>query len=178
MSRSIGHVLWAKVRVRARTQEISSARARHPSSRPFVAEITQIDLLALEIERARRYERAFTLLQVARDALEDASYRLEQVADELSTTIRQGDVLWTDDLGVLVLLPETDPDGATQFVERAAAIVPGLQPARIRRATFPHDGVTQGALFAILERTSVDLPDPHDLPKLGARGPRLLSSAQ
>jgi hypothetical protein len=142
-------------------------------------EITMLDLFGFEIERARRYERAFTMLHVSRAQARNGSDHLDDIATELYGVLRQGDLLWVDDSGLLLLLPETGPDGADLFVQRVTAAVPALQrPGVVRRATFPHDGVTRGALFAILGCKSVGLPDPHDLPKLGVRGPRLMSSAQ
>jgi hypothetical protein len=76
------------------------------------------------------------------------------------------DVVLADDSGVLLLLPETGTEGADQCIKRLISAVPTVRAGVIRRATFPDDGVTRGALLAILDGRTTGLPEPHDLPRL------------
>ena len=93
------------------------------------------DALDHELERARRYERPFVLLQLGAS--------LGAV-----TPLRAIDISWVDDGCVTILLPEMGRSEGMACLRRLA--VATSQPARL--AVFPEDGLTRGALLAALAR--------------------------
>ena len=128
------------------------------------------DPLSREIERSRRYRHAFTLIRVAPEKAHAIDVRmprsrrvgrpgrrrhdpLEELAAELRACLRTGDVAWSEDSALYVLLPETDVTGADAVVERfrrAARAV--ARDADVRVASFPEQGLTDHALRAAVTR--------------------------
>jgi diguanylate cyclase (GGDEF)-like protein len=87
--------------------------------------------VGLEFERAKRHDRAFAVLLVQLDGLDDFAehagslsrgYVLSEVASLLRTTLRINDTgcRYADD-ALAVLLPETDLDGANIVAQRVRA---------------------------------------------------------
>ena len=128
------------------------------------------DALCREIDRSRRYRHAFTLIRVAPEKAHAIDVRmprsrrvgrpgrrrhdpLEELAAELRACLRTGDVAWSEDSALYVLLPETDVTGADAVVERfrrAARAV--ARDADVRVASFPEQGLTDHALRAAVTR--------------------------
>jgi len=127
------------------------------------------DPLCREIERSRRYRHAFTLIRVAPETDVQAPRTrrvgrpgrrrrdpLDELADELRSCLRTGDLAWSEGSALYVLLPETDVTGADAVVERfrrAAGTVAG--DADVRVASFPEEGLTDHALRAAVRRRPV-----------------------
>lgn len=123
-----------------------------------------VDVLAQEMERARRYERPLAMLWV------DTSEK--QVPFEaVSSALRLIDHAWADEHGIRILLPESRRDEGEACISRLVEAAPGLEPSDIRLAVFPDDGVTTGALFSHLVDEVELLPSRSDLP---TGGPRLI----
>jgi len=134
--------------------------------------------LERELDRSRRGETAFTLLQAtllpAPDGLHaryptlphrrrwwraypkaaesDASRLVLSAAVALRHALRTVDLVWTDDVKVFALLWQADELGKKGCVERILTEGPAvLRGAVVRAATFPIDALTLRALIDCLE---------------------------
>ncbi len=152
----------------ARSLTTTRRAALEPVRHPVPTATTQLgptegvlDLLTGELARARRHERAFSLLHISRAGTLNGS--TEHSAGVIRSTLRECDQIQTDESGIAILLTETGAVGAAICVERVAATI-GIAPSSVRRASFPDDGVTSGALRAVLEGRLDGLPDRSDLP--------------
>jgi hypothetical protein len=101
--------------------------------------------IAGELYRSRRYQRPLTLVAIGLASLNGQRATVVSALRGLRATDR----VW--DLGdrVLVLLPETDRDGAEQFLERVVSDGHG-SPVQTHAAvaTFPDDALTGTGLLA------------------------------
>ncbi|MFW2335434.1 MAG: hypothetical protein ACN4IE_16675 [Ilumatobacter sp.] len=131
-----------------------------------------LDLIAGELARARRHERPFSVLHISPAGTLNGS--TEHAALEIRSSLRECDRMETDGSGIAILLTETDAVGAISCVERIAASI-GIEARLVRRASFPDDGVTSGALCALLEGRVDELPAPSDLPT--GRGSDVVASS-
>ena len=116
--------------------------------------------LDYEVTRSRRYGRPLSLLVVAihdydglRETLgrEGLEQLLPRIADGIRNAIRGIDQIFrTNEEEFVVLLPETDAEGATVVAGRIAASIPALEEAAVRPqvsvgvATFPHPEIRSG----------------------------------
>ena len=141
----------------------------HRSRTQAMPEVTvhnaDVDVLAQEMERARRYERPLALLWV------DTSEKDVPFA-AVSSALRLIDHAWADDSGIRILLPEARRPEGEACISRLVEAAPGLEPADVRLAVFPDDGVTTGALFSQLVDEVELLPSRADLPVGAQRIPR------
>ena len=128
------------------------------------------DPLSREIERSRRYRHPFTLIGVAPEKAPAPDVRaprahrvarpgrrrrdpLDELAAELRSCLRTGDVAWSEGSTLFVLLPETDARGADAVVERfRRAARAAAADADVRVASFPEHGLTDHALRAAIAR--------------------------
>ena len=143
---------------------------------PSAAADRSPDVLEREIERSRRYRHAFTLIRVSPAPFPAHRMRmrpqrvgrsrhrrtdpLEELAAELRSCLRSGDVAWSDGTAVFVLLPETDAAGADAMLARLrrVALAWSGEPD-LRVASFPEDGVTHHALrAAVAHRKEPEAP--------------------
>lgn len=131
-----------------------------------------LDLIAGELARARRHERPFSVLHISRDGTLYGS--TERAAQVIRASLRECDRMETDGSGIAILLTETDAVGAAMCAERIAASI-GIDARLVRRASFPEDGVTSGALCAFLEGRVDVLPARSDLPT--GRRPDVVASS-
>jgi hypothetical protein len=93
-------------------------------------------LLRMEVARARRYGGSVSLVVLPPFI-------------STPTALRVADVSGFDRRGrVVLVLPNTDRDGARQVAERAGATLEGEVAARI--VTFPSDALTVGSLMEAL----------------------------
>lgn len=108
-----------------------------------------VDALQHELERARRFERPFSLI---RFAIDDGAGRpvAEDDARPLFESLRSIDVAWIDDDGVLVLLPEVGRAEGEACLKRLRQVAPPMARTGVL-AVFPEDGLTQTALLATLD---------------------------
>jgi hypothetical protein len=115
-----------------------------------------------ELDRSRRYERQFVLVRVpgsrgprngaARPPAHAPEERLQAVAELL----RSVDRAWLDEGDVYILLPECSRAMGEAFVSRLERLVPWLvAEVDVRIAAFPGDGMTSGALLAVLHGLSI-----------------------
>lgn len=97
----------------------------------------------LDVERARRTERPFTMLAIARSSPTEAAELSERLFPELRST----DALLTHTKGVLVLLADTSGDDARTAAQRLVRASHGLiTAADVETIGFPRDVLTFGAL--------------------------------
>lgn len=94
--------------------------------------------LVSELDRSRRYGHPLALVTV----------RIEEVAGlRVVSRLRATDRAWRAGASLVVLLTDTDHDGAVLFADRLSDLVPSDQ---ISVAAFPEDAVTADGLFASL----------------------------
>jgi diguanylate cyclase (GGDEF)-like protein len=134
---------------------------------------SQINPLDLELERARRYEHCLSLIVIRPDDIDAIATRygelgsaevLGEVAEAVARNLRAMDRARLDDpLGYVVLLPETQRQGARVVAERIRLDVgqrrldfgPGELvnlSVTIGVATFPDDALTNDELIAAARR--------------------------
>ncbi len=116
-------------------------------------------MLERELERSRRYERSFALIQIS-GATRNGRVRYETapIAAQLRRAVRQLDHVWGLDGSVVLLLPECGRTMAEALVVRLFHERPELVTGRsMRIVAFPEDGLTTGAL---LERLTDDAALP------------------
>lgn len=94
-----------------------------------------------EMIRARRRERALTLVRLVGAADRDAD---ESAIDRVRRELRRDDTVWADATDVYLVLPETDRRSARPAVDRLRDL--GIDD--VTTATFPDDGLTSGALLS------------------------------
>ena len=140
-------------------------RAQDRQAPPMIVHKHEVDVLSQEMERARRYERPLALLWV------DTRDR-EVPFEAIVGTLRTIDHAWADEHGVRILLPEARRDEGEACIRRLVEVAPELEPADVRLAVFPDDGVTTGALFSQLVDEVELLPSRSDLPFGGQLMPR------
>jgi len=111
--------------------------------RPPVPSVDPGDHLQAELERARRYHRPLALAYLEVAALE-GDVEPEDLHRVLVETVRDGDVLWRiGETAWVTILPETTPDGARGFANRAREVLAERAGvlARVGLANaHPHDG--------------------------------------
>jgi ActR/RegA family two-component response regulator len=121
-----------------------------------------VDVAGRELDKARRYGRRFSLVNVAVDPtaeIEGVPLRAPEMAEQILLCTRDIDVLARVDEGELrLLLPEADGLAAhacrrrilARFAERGPRLLPrGLL---IGAATFPHDGRDLAQLLRVARR--------------------------
>ncbi len=121
-----------------------------------------VDVAGRELDKARRYGRRFSLVNVAVDPAaeaEGATLRAPEMAEQILLCTRDIDVLARVDEGELrLLLPEADGLAAhacrRRILARFAEKGPGLLPRGllIGAATFPHDGRDLAQLLRVARR--------------------------
>lgn len=121
---------------------------RFASERPVAPEEAprEVDHMAYELSRARRFERVLGLVAV-RPADGVMQPAMRQSAMEAVGT-RRIDRSWLEDGTLFMLLPETDPEGAAVVIRRIeAAFSPGF--IRAASAVFPIHAVTSEGLIQV-----------------------------
>jgi hypothetical protein len=161
----VGSVLGARWARRSAQDDVASDRT----------ETTGIAVLMREVERARRYERPMTLLFLPNGAFRDVDGNPRSSLDQgtfaaLVGSLRALDFAWIEDEGVQLVLPEAAQEEAAACLRRLRAAIPGLDGSLARSAVFPDDGVTIGALSALVADRPAALPERLDLPII-LRGP-------
>ena len=117
-----------------------------------------------ELDRSRRHERPFVLIRISPGAGPPVS-----LAESLRPFLRSVDCLWTSEEDVYLLLPESRRAMGEALMSRVRAAEPQLLPEAEQLVAFPEDGVTGGALVALLHghtiaRHSIPWrPDPERL---------------
>lgn len=121
-----------------------------------------VDALQHELERARRFERPFSVIRFAVDDGAGPSVA-EDDARRLFESLRSVDVAWIDGDGVLVLLPEVGRAEGEACLKRLRQVAPSMTRTGVL-AVFPEDGLTRAALLATLnpqtERGARQVPQP------------------
>jgi hypothetical protein len=120
--------------------------------------------LPAELNRARRYGRALSLV---RFACADGAGAAQDLGATLIERLREDDAVWTEGRNVFVLLPEAARMEAASFVRRFRRTVTASPDVSVVVASFPEDGTTAGALLQALD---AERPVPVDvlLDRLGA----------
>lgn len=145
---------------------------RQRSSIAQVAQVVQVapstpsnatELIASELGRARRHERPFSILSIPLGLA--GGPPPHDTARLIPSVLRECDRMVIADGCISVLLPETDSVGAQRVVDRLSAVT-ALDAHAVHRASFPCDGVTSGALGAVLSGRPRLAPDAGDLPLL------------
>jgi DNA-binding response OmpR family regulator/GGDEF domain-containing protein len=148
-----------------RFRELERRSFRDPTTKAYSAAYFD-DVVRNEIEKASRFGRTFSLLQIEVAEIQDLRGRLSEVelgrlleglAHRVARTLRATDLLAIDaEQRFFVLLPETDALGATVLKRRVLELEPeeatpeGLQLVA-GAATFPADGSRGEDLRASLE---------------------------
>jgi hypothetical protein len=131
-----------------------------------------------ELDRSRRYDRAFALLR-ARHANVGGHRRVAEDAARttamLSLVLRSIDHIWLSDEAVYVLLAETTREAAMPAIARLRSAMPDVFTLdAVEIAEFPGDGLTTGSLLSSLrpiegdEANLVRLPKPTQ-PRRGSK---------
>lgn len=118
-----------------------------------------------EIDRARRYKRTLSVAVIEPAAADASSARLIEASALVARVMRLPDTAGRlDQRHVVVLLPETPPEGAAAFLRRLRAEAgPEGDMLRGGAATFPGDGETWDSLVRLaLDRLegAEDEPEP------------------
>lgn len=105
--------------------------------------------LELELERARRYDRGFALLQLVGPSMVVDGRRVRSGATGTSVLeLRRTDVAWGGPERLQLLVPEASHQQLTGMLRRLrAGVAPGTE---VRVACFPEDGLTARALVEAL----------------------------
>jgi hypothetical protein len=127
-----------------------------------------------ELDRSRRHERPFVLIRIpcsqtgaAGNGHAPGAGRPASLAESLRPFLRSVDCLWTSEEDVYLLLPESRRTMGEGLMSRVRAAEPHLLPGAEQLVSFPEDGVTGGALVALLHghtvaRHSIPFnPDPN-----------------
>ena len=122
---------------------------RAPAATAPIASQTGWEDVHRELARARRYQRSMAILRLPGGAGTDASERAIAIVPYL----RRIDRIWSEHGDVNVLLPDTDRAAAERLVGRLQARQPAAVGPSPAIATFPVDGLTSGALLAVLYGT-------------------------
>jgi len=127
--------------------KILTAMRRHPASSRMPNDLRlAAEIVGAEIDRARRYERALSLLCLP--------VTTPDHVDLLRRVVRETDQTALGRHGLIVVLPETDALGTRVCVERLAAVA-GVPVSSVAAVSFPDDALTAGHLWQLLdERTS------------------------
>lgn len=105
--------------------------------------------LGHELERSRRYERAFSLVRVRLQTVNTSSNGGGPgLIEQLKSQTRAIDRVWELDGDLIYLLPECDGKQAQGFVRRLEHKLD--EPLSTRVASFPDDGLTSGSLMKLL----------------------------
>ncbi len=130
-----------------RHTKILMAMRRHPASSSVPNDLRlAVEIVGAEIDRARRYKRALSLLCLPVSTPEHV--------DLLRGVVRETDQTALGRHGLIVVLPETDALGTRVCIERLAAVV-GVPVSSVGAVSFPDDALTAGHMWELLdERTS------------------------
>lgn len=97
----------------------------------------------LDVERARRTERPFTMLSIPRSTPTEVT----ALAEQLYPQLRDTDAILAHTKGVLILLGDTSGDNARAAVHRLVRESDGLiTTSDVESVAFPRDALTFGAL--------------------------------
>lgn len=114
-----------------------------------------------ELDRARRHDRRFTLIRMpaagggeSGNGHAPGTAGAESLGRFLRPFLRSIDSLWVSDGYLYVLLPESNRSMGEAFLARVRQSDPCAVP-KADLVGFPEDGVTAGALFALLNGRSV-----------------------
>jgi len=123
-------------------------RSGGPSVPPALVPVDSVDPwdeFRRELNRSRRYERAFVVVRIPS---RQAPY--EEML-QVGAFLRSVDRAWIADASVYLLLPESDRSMGDAFLARVRRLAPEVLPDEgVRVAAFPVDGSTSGALLAKL----------------------------
>jgi hypothetical protein len=125
-----------------------------------------------ELDRGRRHERPFVLIRIPTSAAgalgnghTPGAADPESLGRSLRAFLRSIDFLWVSDGHLYLLLPESSRAMGEAFLSRVRATAPHLL-SETDMVAFPEDGVTGGALLALLHGRTVPrhtiplTPDP------------------
>ena len=113
------------------------------------------DALRRELDRSRRYERRFAVLAATLigELREEDRTRLSRAVE---SSLRTSDVFCIAERRIYLMLPEADANAAQQAFERISELEPSaVDELSLAIAVFPDDGVTMGALLALLRNADV-----------------------
>lgn len=117
-----------------------------------------------ELMRARRRETPLALVRLP-DAVAGGGSDARRQGAAVRRHLRRIDVVWVRGRDVVLVLPETDGVTAANVIERlrslAPAVLTGVEP---KIAAFPGDGLTAGALLAVVEGRPLLGPAPAPTP--------------
>lgn len=106
-----------------------------------------------EVGRSRRYGGAVTLCLVEFEG----TIASEAPWKDVATVLREWDRSWAADRSGLILLPNTDANGARVALDRIFSIAEASDlSARVRIATFPDDAPTVDGLVSHLIETRME----------------------
>jgi hypothetical protein len=116
-----------------------------------------------ELRRSRRGGRPMTILRLPGPSSPTAAE--EEVAGgkahRLNEHLRLVDRTWVDDGSVYILLPEASRSAADSLLSRLRHAEPEVVTDEVRRATFPDDGLTSGALISAVHGAALsEVPTP------------------
>lgn len=113
------------------------------------------DVLHRELDRSRRYERRFAVVAASLREELSAAQRTALSAAVVGA-LRSSDVFCIAERRLYLFLPEADADAAERAFERIQEIEPGaVDGLTMAIAAFPDDGVTMGAILALLRQADV-----------------------
>lgn len=155
---AVGLILSAALDRSERLQRVRRHDANAEGARQF----------GRELVRARRHETPLALIRLP-DAVGAGGSDLRRRVAEVRRHLRRIDVVWVRGRDVVLVLPETDGAAAAHVIGRLRSLVPavltGVDP---KIAAFPGDGLTAGALLAVVEGRRLLGPAPAPTPALPA----------
>ena len=112
-----------------------------------------------ELARSRRHEHPFVLIRIPpqKGRLASGGHVTARpsapFAPAVAAFLRRIDVVWTDEDGTWVLLPESGRATGEAMLERLRVTAPSLVPeVGVRLAMFPEDGLTKAGLIEHMTR--------------------------
>lgn len=120
-------------------------------------------LVSAEVDRARRYEHAFSVLVVAPDRWHEHSRRMDpaqlarvsaELEHHLLARLRTTDtIMQLEDTRFIAMLPETNMEGAHVAARKLAIAAESVLGVEVRTgiASFPEDGITADQLLGEAE---------------------------
>lgn len=136
---------WALIALGAAVALVSAVALYRPSGARGAMAEEGWRAFEREIARARRYEHPLTLVRIE---LPDETARWY---DRLALYLREVDVAWHDSSAIWLAVPGADEGSAVPIIARLMHEAPDLATvATVRRASFPADALTAGALVGQL----------------------------
>lgn len=138
-------VCWAAIVLGAVVAVVSAVARHRPAGTRGASSDEGWRAFEREIARARRYDHPLTLVRV------ELPDEVGRWYDRLAPHLREVDVAWRDPSAIWLAVPGADEAAAAPIIARLMREAPEFaEVATVRRASFPADALTAGALVGQL----------------------------